>query len=80
MLDINKIYNEDCLVGLKKIPDNSIDLVVIDPPYDSDLGINSLKIISDSKDKILAKDGIIIYETDKNFITNYCYIYQIMVI
>ena len=31
---VNKIYNEDCLVGLKKIPDNSIDLVVIDPPYD----------------------------------------------
>ena len=34
ILLVNKIYNEDCLVGLKKIPDNSIDLVVIDPPYD----------------------------------------------
>ncbi|CDE96064.1 dNA methylase [Clostridium sp. CAG:914] len=33
-LQVNKIYNEDCLVGLKKIPDNSIDLVVIGPPYD----------------------------------------------
>ena len=33
-MQVNKIYNEDCLVGLKKIPDNSIDLVVIDPPYD----------------------------------------------
>ena len=33
-MEINKIYNEDCLVGLKKIPDNSIDLVLIDPPYD----------------------------------------------
>ena len=33
-LQVNNIYNEDCLVGLKKIPDNSIDLVVIDPPYD----------------------------------------------
>ena len=44
------------------------DVIFLDPPYDSDLGINSLKIISDSKDKILAKDGIIIYETDKNFI------------
>jgi site-specific DNA-methyltransferase (adenine-specific) len=31
---INKIYNEDCLVGLKSIPDNFIDLVIIDPPYD----------------------------------------------
>lgn len=33
-LQVNKIYNEDCLVGLKKIPDNSIDLVFIGPPYD----------------------------------------------
>ena len=30
---INKIYNEDCLLGIKKIPDNSVDLVIIDPPY-----------------------------------------------
>lgn len=33
-MQVNKIYNEDCLVGLKKIPDNSVDLVLIDPPYD----------------------------------------------
>lgn len=33
-MELNKIYNEDCLVGLKKIADNSIDLVLIDPPYD----------------------------------------------
>lgn len=30
---LNKIYNEDCLTGIKKIPDNFIDLVIIDPPY-----------------------------------------------
>lgn len=30
---LNKIYNEDCLIGIKKIPDNFIDLVIIDPPY-----------------------------------------------
>ncbi len=30
---INKIYNEDCLKGIKRIPDNFIDLVIIDPPY-----------------------------------------------
>lgn len=29
-----KLYNEDCLVALKEIPDESIDLVIIDPPYD----------------------------------------------
>lgn len=33
MIELNKIYNEDCLEGMKRIPDNSIDLVVTDPPY-----------------------------------------------
>jgi len=33
MIDINKIYNEDCLETLKKIPDNFIDLVITSPPY-----------------------------------------------
>ena len=32
-MEINKIYNEDCLEGMKRIADNSIDLVVTDPPY-----------------------------------------------
>ena len=30
---INKIYNEDCIKGTKKIPDNSVDLILTDPPY-----------------------------------------------
>ena len=33
MLELNKIYNEDCLEGLQKIDDHSIDLIVTDPPY-----------------------------------------------
>lgn len=33
MLEIDKIYNEDMLVGMKRIPDESIDLVVTDCPY-----------------------------------------------
>jgi len=32
-LETNVIYNEDCLIGMKKLPDNSIDLVLTDPPY-----------------------------------------------
>ena len=35
MIELNKIYNEDCLIGLKKIPDNFVDLVITSPPYDS---------------------------------------------
>ena len=33
MLELNKIYNEDCLVGMSKIPDKSIDMICCDLPY-----------------------------------------------
>lgn len=33
MLKINEIYNMDCMEGVKLLEDNSIDLVVMDPPY-----------------------------------------------
>ena len=32
-MELNKIYNEDCLQGMKRIPDGTIDLIVTDPPY-----------------------------------------------
>ncbi|MGP9705281.1 DNA-methyltransferase [Psychrobacter sp. AOP31-E1-50] len=34
-LEVNKIYNMDCIVGLKHIDDKSIDLTVTSPPYDN---------------------------------------------
>lgn len=33
MLELNKIYNEDCLEGMKRISDKSIDLILCDLPY-----------------------------------------------
>lgn len=33
MIELNKIYNADCLELMKQIPDKSIDLVLTDPPY-----------------------------------------------
>lgn len=33
MVELNKIYNEDCLEGMKRIPDKSVDLIITDPPY-----------------------------------------------
>ena len=32
-MEIDKIYNEDCLVGMKAIPDKSIDCIICDLPY-----------------------------------------------
>ena len=31
MREYNKIYNEDYIVGLQRVPDKSVDLVVTDP-------------------------------------------------
>ena len=33
MLEINKIYNMDCLEGMKRIDDKSIDMILCDLPY-----------------------------------------------
>lgn len=33
MLEINKIYNEDCLEGMKEIDDKSVDAIITDLPY-----------------------------------------------
>lgn len=35
MLEIDKVYCQDCLDGLKLLDDNSIDLTVTSPPYDN---------------------------------------------
>lgn len=33
MIELNTIYNEDCLTGLKRMDDASVDCVVTSPPY-----------------------------------------------
>ncbi|WP_342993424.1 site-specific DNA-methyltransferase [Lactococcus lactis] len=33
MIELNKIYNEDCLEGMKRIPDGSVDMILCDLPY-----------------------------------------------
>ena len=62
MLELNKIYNMDCLEGLKQLDNESIDLVVTSPPYNQNLTTQS--------------DNTLLYEDDKdkekylNFIKN----------
>ena len=39
----NIIENTDCLIGMKNLPDNSVDIIIADPPYNigKDFGNNS---------------------------------------
>ena len=34
MIELNRIYNEDCLEGMKRIPDGSVDCIICDLPYE----------------------------------------------
>ena len=34
MIELNKIYNEDCVEGMKLIPDGSVDCIICDLPYE----------------------------------------------
>ena len=41
MLEDNKIYNEDCLETLSRMPDNFVDLVITSPPYNMRLRVRN---------------------------------------
>lgn len=45
LLEFNHIYNEDCISGMKKIKDETIDIIICDPPYNigKDFGNDSDK-------------------------------------
>lgn len=41
MIELNKIYNEDCINTMYKIPDNSVDLILTSPPYNIGIDYDS---------------------------------------
>ena len=59
MLKTNEVYNMDCMEGIKLLDDNSVDLVVMDPPYL--LNLNKIKNTSSinnyANELIGLKDG-----------------------
>jgi len=80
MCEINTIYKLDCLEFLKLVEDNSVDLAVIDPPYNmikakwdtfpSHLGGLSHAKITQNRNKnvITARDGdnLVLSDLDDN--------------
>jgi len=55
MLEINKIHQGDCLELMKKIPDNSIDLVITSPPYNMRTRIRNGKYTEREKSEHFSK-------------------------
>lgn len=54
------LYNGDCIERLKNIPINSIDLVIMDPPYEVGTkgggSINNVKHMVDTMNELREKD------------------------
>lgn len=41
-IEFNRVYNEDCLEGAKRIAPGSVDLILTDPPYGTMNGFNGI--------------------------------------
>lgn len=42
-MEIQKIYNEDCLITMGNMPDNFVDFVITSPPYDDIRNYNGFR-------------------------------------
>ena len=64
MLEINKIYNMDCLEGMKYIEDKSIDMILCDLPYGTTAckwdSIIPLEKLWEQYERIIKDNGIIL--------------------
>ena len=66
------VYNMDCLEGMKKLSDNSIDLIITDPPY----GVEFSKGFNDSKETVSNNIDLWLKEMYRVLKpTCHCYIY-----
>ena len=73
-METNIVYQEDCIEGMKKIPSNSIDLVLTDPPYgitacEWDKPIDLEKFWVEIK-RIIKPNGAIIMTASQPFTTD----------
>ena len=68
-MELDKIYNMDCLEGMKKIPDGSVDAIICDLPYGTMKGIDDRhdwdEVIPSDKlfeqyERVLRRNGVAI--------------------
>ena len=65
MTPYSKVYNQDCNIGLADLPDNSIDIILTDPPYkylkNQKLEVDFDEVVFFNHVKrLLKKDGFIV--------------------
>lgn len=55
--ELNRIYQRDCIEGMRELPDESVDLVIADPPYGIDFRSNHRKYTELKTTGGIANDG-----------------------
>lgn len=64
-MDTNRIYNQDCVQGLKQLDSESVDLVVTSPPYDNLRAYNGYSFDFESTAKelyrVIKKGGVVVW-------------------
>lgn len=71
MIELNKIYNEDCLVGMKRISDKSVDMILCDLPYGTTAckwdTIIPFEPLWEQYERIIKDDGAIVLTASQPF-------------
>ena len=71
--NLDVIYNQDCAIGLERISDESIDLVLTSPPYDNlrfyggvgdEWNFESFKKIASELKRVLKNGGVIVWNVN----------------
>ena len=72
-MELNKIYNEDCLEGMKRIPDNSVDMILCDLPYGTTAckwdTIIPFKPLWEQYERVIKDNGAIVLTASQPFTT-----------
>src|SRR3990167_671126 len=86
-MEVNKIYNVDCVEFLKTMPDKSVDLIITDPPYGVSFKkkgepymigdhINPMPYIYSEFHRVLKDDGVIFCFTSMSYLTEMIFPFQ----
>lgn len=73
-MELNKIYNEDCLEGMKRIPDKSVDMILCDLPYGTTAckwdTIIPFEPLWEQYERVIKDNGAIVLTASQPFTSN----------